>query len=213
MTKGLIPTIEDDGVTSTYTAATILDDFSSWASVFEQEKVPRNIPIWFKMGKTLANSIDADVVDTYGATVTAEFIQKGINDSLYKKEVQGLNVGVSFIQINQRYYSLETYMGFSDPEYLGAKGFKYHEMGLMFPLKKARQVKGISAGTKIGTIGMVYKGIGGYSRKMIVDRMSGFGSAFNGEPITSEIDSTKYMWFTHFGAEFAEVNSMIKVTL
>lgn len=210
LTKGLIPTIEERGITSTWGTSTFTTDFKDYASDFEAEYVPQTTPIWFKAGKEVRNSFDDQIVTAFGGT-SQEFIKSSIEKELYGKQIQKLTVGFNYISVYGRDYMVETNLAWSDPNSYGAKGFTYNEMALAIPVKQARKVKGVGSGVKIGTVGIVHKEIGGYSRKMRVGSLSGFGSNISGEPITSETDLTKYMWLTHFGAEFAEVNSMIKI--
>lgn len=97
-------------------------------------------------------------------------------------------------------------MEFNHPKILGVTNYPYPEMAVCFPLAKKRDAKDDSL--ELPYMGMIYKELGGYSRKAEVWTIAG---AAPGVKITS-LDVNKLCMRSNVGAEHVGGNQMLTVT-
>jgi hypothetical protein len=98
-------------------------------------------------------------------------------------------------------FALKTYEPFNEAEMLGFEGFNYTKSAFIIPMDKGRDPK---TGVQVPSIGMRYKALDGYNRKIEVFPLGGADGVY-----TNGVDSKSINYRTHIGFESFAQNRMV----
>lgn len=207
--EGLIPFLRRKGNVNPYTVgAYSLDEMDSYDLTFEKNFIPTDIPIWTPLAAQLYQEME-NVMVTYLADTNINYARQAVNDMLFKgNEALGVSVNFKYLQKSSRTFLFHKLSGFSNPKTYGAIGYDFEKMGFMIPLELRRDP--VSKGD-IPSIGMRYRAMGAYNRRMITSKLSGIGANMGREIPVHEIDKTDSYQMAHMGNEFFGGNRMILI--
>lgn len=206
---GLIPSIRQYGNTHDYSVGDFtMADFDDIDITLEREFVGSDTPLWFPMGLSLYQEVENMLVD-YLANTNIDYARKAVNQMLFKgDESLGISINFAYVQKSSRTFLLHKMGGFSNLKTYGLTGYPYEKMGLIVPLDKGKDPK-----TKedISSIGIRYRAMGAYNRRMIVSPLHGIGATPAGGIPVHTIDKSNTYQMVHMGNEFFGLNRMIVI--
>lgn len=207
-TEGLVPAIRRLGNVNTYTVgAYAISKFNEYERVLAKEYVPSTTPVWTALGLYLYQEVEDKLV-TYFANTNIEYTRKVVNDMLFNKnESLGASVNFKYLTKSGRTFLFHKLDGFSNPKTYGSTGYDMQKMGVICPLDKSKDPK---TNESIPSIGVRYRAMGGYNRRMITSTLSGIGASYKRQPVTT-IDKTNTYQFAHMGTEFYGINRFILI--
>lgn len=207
-TEGLIPFLRRKGNVNPYTVgAYSVDEFDSYDLTLEKNFVPTDIPLWFPQAINLYQEVENELV-TYLADTNIQYARQAVNDMLFKSdESLGVSLNFKYLQKSGRTYLFHKLSGFSNSKTYGISSYDFQKMGFIIPVEKRKDPK-----TKddIPSMGIRYRAMGAYNRRMITDTLKGIGANGGSIPV-NEIDETNTFQMAHLGAEFFGGNRMILV--
>jgi len=98
-------------------------------------------------------------------------------------------------------FALKQYEPFNEAEMLGFEGFNYSKSGFITPMDKGRDPK---TGVNVPSIGMRYKALDGYNRKIEVFPLGGADGVY-----TEGVDRKSMNYRSHIGFESFAQNRMV----
>jgi len=184
-----------------------LDNFGEAAAYQESERTAADMFL-FLMGYELQGSVESALME-FGAT------QHGVFEyakSRFKPEVlegQDANdfftwIGFSGIAFRGRKFLFKKLTDFNDPKSLGTVGYDYTKSGFILPYATMNN-KGKKADTP--TIGAEYRSLGGYSRKMEMQKLGGADMI---NP-TTDLDAKSWNILSEMGGDWGLVSQWIAV--
>lgn len=208
-TEGVFPTLRRLGHTAGYTpGAYAVSEFDVYDTILEREGVSTDIPNWTALGHSLYQEVENELV-TYLANTNISYTRQSVNDKLFKgNEALGMSVNFTYVQKSSRTYLLDKLSGFSNQKTYGITGYKYPKMGVIIPLTEKKDPR---TGGMIPTIGMRYRSMGAYQRRMITGRLDGIGAVAPGGIPVNTIDASNTYQLAHMGVEIFGANQMILI--
>lgn len=207
--EGLIPAIRRAGNTNTYTPGSFaVTKFDTYERTLAREFVSQDIPVWCPMGLQLYQEVE-NTLKTYFEDTNIQFAQRRTNDMLFNSnESLGASVNFKYLTKSGRTYLLHNMLGWSNPKTYGATGYDMEKMGLIVPLDKKKDPK-----TKedIPSIGVRYRAMGNYNRRLITDTLSGIGATAPNRIPVNTIDKTKTYQLADMGNEFYGLNRFLLI--
>lgn len=206
--EGLIPTLRTRGNIDTYTVgAYALTDFDAYGLTLERNYVASSVPNWMPMGSSLSIEIENELKD-YLDNTNIQYARQAVNDMLFQgNESLGASVNFKYFVKNNRTYMFSALPGFNNPVTFGATGYTFNQIGFVIPLEKRKEPK---TGNDLPSIGMRYRAMGSYNRRMITATLAGIGAAMKGIPVNT-IDTSNTYAMAHMGNEFFGVQRMILI--
>lgn len=131
------------------------------------------------------------------------YTTKAMTDTYFQND-EALAVSVSFKAFKKagRSYMLKRWQNMQDPKMGGTTGYDYNKAGIMFPLGKQKDRK---TGDQIPTVGVRWKALGEYSRKMEMWEVGGAGVGIK----VTEFDNRNVYQRCEVGAHFIAGNNFI----
>lgn len=208
-TEGVIPSIRRMGHTAPYTAGSYsVDEFDYYDTVLERENVSTDIPLWMPMAGDLYREVENELVGYLGDT-NIQYARQSVNDMLFKgNEALGVSVNFTYFQKSNRTFLFDKLAGFANQKTYGIDGYSYKKMGMVIPLMEKKDPR---TGAKIPTIGMRYRAMGSYNRRMITARLDGIGAVRPGGIPVHEIDKSNTFQLSHMGVQMFNVNTMMLI--
>lgn len=196
-TEGTIPYIEDNGTTVNYTPGSFtVSKFTQINKVADKENAPDNY----------AGFVGIDLHDTFDDAFID--FNKDFNTS-FTSEVTGgkksIDIGFQFLKRSGRKFGFSRLKTLSNQKTYGAVGMKYSSWGVFIPLGMNKSMDANGASSKLPTVGMRHKSLGGYDRFMEVWTVAGAG---NGQKVT-ENDSHNLSLRSEIGSHNMVGNQMI----
>jgi len=207
--EGLVPAIRRKGNTNTYTAGAFsVTKFDTYDRILTREYVPSNVPVWCPWGLYLYQEME-NTLKTYFNDTNISYVQNEVNDKLFKKNASlGASVNFKYLQKSNRTYMFTKNDGWSNPKTYGTTGYDMERMGVIIPIWKRKDPK---SKNDIPSIGVRYRSMGAYNRRMITSTLSGIGASYGGRQPVNTIDKTNTYQFAHMGNEFFGLNQFILV--
>lgn len=123
-------------------------------------------------GTDLSNQID-NALKSYLQFTNINYVTESMNNSLFGGDKgKAVAVGFSYFEKGGRKFAKKTFRSWSDASTLGATGYKTPGLGWVAPLGFTKDFK---SNEKRAYFGMVYKELGGYSRKYEIWNRRGAG--------------------------------------
>ncbi len=163
------------------------------------------------LGQDLSIEVENSLQDYFKYTAINN-TEKQANDQLFGASPEGgalaAVVSFNYLTKSNRTYAFKLNEIFSDPKMFNLTNYKYTGRGIFYTLGKNKDKM---TAKDLPSIGLVFKGMGKYKRKM---EMWSIGSA-NGETYgyQNEIDGRNWNMRTEFSTEFFGANQMINVFL
>lgn len=179
-TEGLVPFVNSNGHTDTYTAGSYaMGDFDAMAVIFEQERIgTREIVTYdgFRVFQETENALQTML----NANLTVELLQalgkdSGVpSDTLQPFESSDFSFYVGFRAIKKSGYHFYFRLlhEFNDYTGAGAPNYDYPNYRVATPLGTTTERK---SGNLVPYIGYEFKGLNGYDRHDLVDSFGGVG--------------------------------------
>lgn len=200
-TEGLIPYTKRVGNVYPYTPGTQqTSDYDNFDRILSRQFAPPAYVSYLAQN----NHIEAEnMLTEYLRNTNVSMVTKAMIETYFQSnEALSVHVGFSAFQKAGRNYMMKRWGNMQDPKVGGAVGYNYKESGMFFPLGKRKDVK---SGDQIPTVGVRWKALGPYSRKM---EMWDVGGAGPGLKVT-EFDNRNVYQRTEFGAHFIAGNNFI----
>lgn len=206
--KGLIPSVRSEGTVDPYTPGNFdVEKFDTYDRLLVKQFVDSSVPIWHVDGIELYQEIE-NVLKDYFADTNISYVRQTVNNALFKgDESLGASINFKYLQKSGRCHIFYKNDGWSNARTYGSLNFNTPKMGLMIPLDTQKDPVSKNS---IPSIGMRYRKMGAYNRRMVVSTLSGIGASYDAKPI-DEIDSQRHYQFAHMGNEFYGLNRFILI--
>ena len=204
-TEGLIPYVERLGTPIPYVSGAFsVGTFDYADNLLERQFAPHYVS-WM-VGTLLDHQIE-NTLKAYFQFTNISYVMPQMEADLFTGDKDlAMQVGFNcLVKSGGRKHCFTRAMEFNHPKLLGATNYTYNQLAVCFPLAKQRDKKDDSV--ELPYMGMIYKELGGYSRKAEVWTIAG---AAPGTKITS-LDLNKLCMRSNVGAEHCGGNQMLKV--
>jgi hypothetical protein len=200
-TEGLIPYIRRVGNEQTYTSGSFdVDDFDVMDRTLDREHAGNYI--LGLLGIQLHQDIENSLVEYFKDT-NIQFARQTTNDVLFNNnESLGASVNFKYLTKSERTFLMKRMGVFNNPKLYGATGYSAPQMGIWMPINKRKDPV---SGNMVESMGVRYRGLGNYNRRMEVFQVGGAG---NGLKVT-EFDRRDTYQRCHIGAHFRGGNQFI----
>jgi len=203
-TEGIDPYIKRKGHNIPYTPGTFsVAQFDYIDKVLEQESAPEYMGVF--AGTNFDNEKD-NVLKSYFQNNAMDMYYKKMQADLFGNN-EGLAMSVNFklLQKGYRTYCFTRMPQFNMAKTFGASGYKTPGLALMWPL--ATKPDRNNPNNRLPYMGMIYRQLGGYSRKAEVYSLLGAGP---GQKVSS-VDRNKLIMRSDLGAEHVGGNQMVRL--
>lgn len=195
-TEGLFPYMKRVAIPYPYTPGTLsVQDFNAMERLMSRQYSPRFVCAM--LGQDVDIELE-DVLKEYHQFTNVQYATETANNKLFGDTSEGKtlasSIGFQYFTKAQRTYCLKRFEAMNDPQTYGADGYNYPGKASFFPLERRKDPK---SKKDIPSIGIVWKGMGNYNRKM---EMFDLGGAGNG-PKTTPIDRRDWYMRTEFSTE------------
>lgn len=196
MNRVSTPFVSTPGMESIY-------DFDEFDSILQASYVGPRVLCLF--AENIYRAYENKLVDYFKHT-DISYVTKEINDELFGGDT-ALAATVNFRSLvkSNRTYMFKRFTEMSDPKSFGIPGYPMKNFGLILPLDRMR--KDAKSGKLMPNVGIRWKGLGAYSRKMETFEL---GSANIAVP-TNEFDRKDMYQRCEYGAHFMAGNQWIFV--
>jgi hypothetical protein len=200
-TEGLIPYIrrignEQDCVDGAFT----IDEFDEMANTLDREFAGNHI--LGLLGISLHQDIE-NALKTYFANTNIIFAKQAVNEALFNSnEALSASVNFTYLTKSERTFMFKRMGGFNNPQTDGVSGSTAPKMGIFLPLNQKKDPK---SGKMVDSIGVRYRALGKYSRRMEVWQVGGAGEGLK----VTDIDDRNTYQRTHLGAHHSRGNQMV----
>lgn len=200
-TEGLIPYIRRVGNEQTYTSGAFqVSEFDEMDRTLDREHAGNYI--LGLLGIQLHQDIENALV-SYFANTNITFARQTTNEVLFNNnESLGASVNFKYLVKSERTFLLKRMGVLSNPKLYGVTGYEGPKLGLFMPINKRKDPV---SGNMVESIGVRYKGLGKYSRRMEVWQVGGAGEGLK----VTDIDSRNTYQRTHMGAHFRGGNQFV----
>jgi len=204
-TRGLIPEMAANSEFYPYTpGAWEMQDFYNFSKLMKKKYTDRFAA--FFVGLDLGQEIDQNLFEANKDTA-AVFIERA-KASLFGSDEDGreteMAIGFKYVTVDGFTFCIKNVDAFYHPKLYGAATYNYNGRGFVIPLAKRKDPK---TKNSIPTMGIVYRGLGGYNRRMKV-----WETGANARPYaTDENDVRNVNMMTEMFAEFFGSNRFIDV--
>jgi hypothetical protein len=188
---GLIPEIRTKGLNGSYTGG-----FFSIPLFYQMQKKQKK----FFAGSEFIGFLGVDLENEWEQLFTDFFAENPIVFSKQGNQpVKDLEIGFTSIKIGGQTYHIKSMDIFNHPKLFNIPGYDLTGMGIITPNKMAKDAK---TKDNIPCIGMRYKAMDGYSRKLRIWNTGGGNNMSNNQPT----DKNKMNMVSEIGAEWMALN-------
>ena len=200
-TEGLIPYIRRIGNEQTYTAGAFdVDEFDELDRTLDREFAGNYI--LGLLGIELHQDIENALV-TYFQNTNIQFARQTTNDVLFNKnEALGASVNFTYLTKSERTFLFKRMKIFNNSKLYGADGYTGPTLGIFLPINKKKDPV---SGNMVESIGVRYRALGPYSRRMEVWDVGGAGAGLK----VTEFDRRDTYQRCHIGAHFRGGNQFV----
>lgn len=200
-TEGLIPYIRRVGNEQTYTSGSFaVSEFDEMDRTLDREHAGNYI--LGLVGIQLHQDIENALV-SYFANTNITFARQTTNEVLFNNnESLAASVNFKYLVKSERTFLFKRMGVLSNPKLYGATGYEGPKLGVFMPINKKKDPV---SGNMVESIGVRYKGLGKYNRKMEVWQVGGAGEGIK----VTDIDSRNTYQRCHMGAHFRGGNQFV----
>lgn len=200
-TEGLIPYIRRVGNEQTYTSGSFdVSEFDEMDRTLDREHAGNHILglLGIRLHQDIENSLK-----TYFADTNIQFARQTANEVLFNKnESLGASVNFKYLTKSERTFLFKRMGVFNNPKLYGATGYDAPKMGIFMPINKKKDPV---SGNMVESVGVRYRGLGRYNRRMEVWQVGGAGEGLK----VTEFDKRNTYMRTHVGAHFRGGNQFV----
>lgn len=205
-TGGLIPALRDRGQFTQVTPGNFsIPTFDTIERTLDAEWVgPYSCMM---LGINLHQDVENKLF-TYLQDTNISFNRKAMNDALFgseKGESIAANVNFKSFTKSQRTFLMKRMDCFSNKNTYGAAGYGAKDMGVILPINKRKDPVN---GDDVESLGIRYRGLGGYSRMSELWDIKGAG----GGVYMTDVDAKNTYTRAHIGAHQRGVNQMMLIS-
>lgn len=202
-TEGLIPYTRRVGHAHSYDIGSFdVADFDDISLILDQEHVGNYVMCL--LGVKLHNEIE-NLLKPYFADTNINFTTKAVNDVLFNKnESLGASVNFKYLTKSERTFMFKRWGEMTNPKTYGADGYDMMNMGIVLPVNKKKDPVN---GGMVESIGVRYRGLGAYSRRMEVWNVGGAGGGLK----VTEFDKRDTYMRGHIGGHFRGGNAFVLI--
>lgn len=205
-TEGMIPYIRRVGNVHPYTIGSLdISDFDEVNLMLDREFAGNHI--LSLLGIRVQQELE-DLLKLYFADTNISFTRQVMNNAIFNKnESLGASVNFKYLTKNERTFMFKRFGNLSNPQTYGAytgSAYQYDfpSMGVFLPINRKKDAKSKNL---VESIGVRYRGMGHYSRRMEVWQVGGAGPGLK----VTEFDSRYTYQRCHVGAHFRGGNQFI----
>lgn len=200
-TEGLIPYTRRIGNEQSYTAGAFdVEEFDELDNTLDREFAGNYI--LSLLGISLHQDIENSLV-TYFKNTNITFAKQTINDVLFKSnESLGASVNFTYLTKSERTFLLKRMQVFNNRKLYGATGYTGPTLGIFLPINKRKDPV---SGNMVDSMGVRYRALGRYSRRMEVWQVGGAGEGLK----VTEFDTLNTYQRCHMGAHFRGGNQFV----
>ena len=200
-TEGLIPYTRRVGNEQTYTEGAFdVTEFDTLDLTLDREHAGNYI--MGLLGIKLHQDIENALVN-YFAYTDINYTRKVVNDVLFAgQESMAASVNFQLLTKSERTFLFKRMGVFNNPKLYGADGYSANKMGLFMPINKKKDPV---SGNMVESLGVRYRGLGKYSRRMEVWQVGGAGEGLK----VTEYDKTNTYQRCHIGSHFRGGNQFV----
>lgn len=205
-TEGLIPYIRRIGNVHPYTIGSLdISDFDEINLLLDREFAGNHI--LSLLGIRVQQELE-DLLKLYFADTNINFTRQVVNNAIFNKnESLGASVNFKYLTKNERTFMFKRFGNLSNPQTYGAYTgsayqYEFPSMGIFLPINRKKDAKGKNL---VESIGVRYRGMGNYSRRMEVWQVGGAGPGLK----VTEFDSRYTYQRCHMGAHFRGGNQFV----
>jgi len=200
-TEGLIPYIRRVGNEQTYTSGSFsVTEFDEMDNTLDREFAGNYI--LSLLGITLHQDIENALV-LYFQNTNIQFARQAANEVLFNSnESLAASVNFKYLTKSERTFLFKRMGAFNNKKLYGATGYPMPKYGVFMPINKRKDPV---TGNRVDSIGVRYRGLGKYNRRMEVWQVGGAGEGLK----VTEFDKRNTYMRTHIGAHFRGGNQMV----
>ena len=200
-TEGLVPYIRRVGNELSYTAGNFsVDEFDTMDRILDREHAG-NYTLGL-LGIRLHQDIENALV-TYFANTNINYAKQAVNEALFNNnESLSASVNFKYLVKSERTFLMKRMGVLSNPKLYGAEGYGGPQLGIFLPINKRKDPV---SGNMVESIGVRYRGLGQYSRRMEVWQVGGAGPGLK----VTDIDARNTYQRCHIGAHFRGGNQFV----
>lgn len=200
-TEGLIPYIRRVGNEQTYTSGSFaVSTFDTLDNILDREHAGNYI--LSLLGIKLHQDIENSLVQ-YFQNTNIQFARQAVNEVLFNKnESLAASVNFKYLVKSERTFLFKRMGVFNNPKLYGATGYDMPKYGVFMPINKRKDPV---SGNMVESIGVRYRGLGKYNRRMEVWQVGGAGEGLK----VTEFDKRNTYMRAHIGAHFRGGNQFI----
>lgn len=199
-TEGLIPYIRRVGNEQSYVAGAFdVEEFDEMSNTLDREWAGNHILglLGIQLHQDIENSLK-----TYFANTNINFARQSTNQALFNNnEALSASVNFTYLTKSERTFLMKRMGGFNNRKVAGADGYNAPKMGVWLPLNQQKDAKG----NMTNSIGVRYRALGKYSRRMEVWQVGGAGEGLK----VTQFDSRNTYQRCHLGAHHFGGNRFI----
>jgi len=200
-TEGLIPYIRRVGNEQTYTSGSFsVTEFDEMDRTLDREHAGNYI--LGLLGIQLHQDIENALVN-YFANTNIQYARQTVNEALFNNnESLAASVNFKYLVKSERTFLFKRMAVLSHPKLYGATGYEGPKLGIFMPINKKKDPV---SGNMVPSIGVRYKALGKYSRRMEVWQVGGAGEGLK----VTDIDAQNTYQRCHIGAHFRGGNQFV----
>lgn len=205
-TRGFIPEINANAIQYGYTPGTWeIQDYYTMVKAMKKQYTNRNVALFTGLDfgqeqDQLLFEANKDTAVVYAERTRKQlFGTKGDEDG---REMD-MHIGFKYLHVDGYTFCIKNVDAFYHPKLYGSEGYNYVQRAFAIPLQK---YKDPVTKNSIPSMGIVYRGLGKYNRKMKV-----WQTGANADVPTDDQDVKLIHMLTEFGAEFFAVNQMVNI--
>lgn len=200
-TEGLIPYTRRVGNEQTYVPGAFdVSEFDEMDRTLDREHAGNYI--LGLLGIKLHQDIENGLV-TYFADTNIQYARQTVNEALFNSnEALGASVNFKYLTKSERTFLFKRMGVLSNPKLYGADGYGGPALGMFMPINKRKDPV---SGNQVESIGVRYRGLGKYKRRMEVWQVGGAGEGLK----VTEFDKQNTYQRCHMGAHFRGGNQFV----
>ena len=196
-TEGMFPYLDRVAIPYSYVPGMMqVTDFDTQDRLLRRANSPRNIAA--VIGQDYYIEIENAAVE-YFKFNNVDYTEMGARnlygDASDESRQLYANIGFKGLGKSGRNYFFKEFTALNNPKTFGTSGYNWTGRGVYFPLEKRKEA---NSQKMLPCVGIVWKGLGAYNRKMEVFDIGGAGIG----PKQTPVDSRNYYTRSEYAAEF-----------
>jgi len=200
-TEGLVPMIRRLGNEQTYPAGAFdVDEFDTLSMTLDREFAGNYVLML--LGIRIHQDIENSLKDYFDNT-NINYAKQATNEVLFhNNEALSASVNFTYLTKSERTFLMKRMQSFNNKKLYGAEGYNMPYMGVVVPINKKKDVR---TGEMLDSIGVRYRALGRYNRRMEVWQVGGAGEGLK----VNQFDSRNTYQRCHLGLHVRGANQMV----